>query len=58
MGGANIPVGGRGAETGEGPRGNEGNGKGGRLNEDNLAALLFAKLDTGLGQGLDNEGTV
>lgn len=47
-----MPVGGKGAETGGGAKGNEGNCSGGRL-EDNLA-----RLDTGLGQGRDNEGIV
>lgn len=51
-----MPVGGKGAETGGGARGKEGKGSGGRLKDDNLAELLDAKLDTGLGQGRDNEG--
>lgn len=42
-----MPVGGRGAETGGGARGNDGRGSGGRF-KDSLAALLDAKLDTGL----------
>lgn len=46
-GGANMPVGGKGAETGGGAKGNEGNCSGGRL-EDNLAKLLGARLGTGL----------
>lgn len=53
-----MPVGGKGAETGEGPKGKDGRGRGGRLIDDNRAALLEAKLTTGLGQGLDNEGIV
>lgn len=42
-----MPVGGRGAETGGGAKGNDGRGSGGRF-RDNLAVLVDGKLETGL----------
>lgn len=42
-----MPVGGNGAETGGCPRGNDGNGRGGRLREDILEGF-DAILDIGL----------